>query len=89
MMIMQYKLMNYLRQNHYEKWKYLTTVPGLGPGYANNFLGIAFLFSGEDLGDSEMMRMKIIIRNSLIYTLTGMMAAFITFFMLFMLYPET
>lgn len=74
--IYQHKLMQYLLEYHTEKWKDLTTVWGFGPGLANSFRGMKFLFGKDDLGDSEVLRLKVIVRNSFIHTLGGMFTIF-------------
>lgn len=82
---LQHKLGKYLREKHFEKWKYLTTVLGFGPGFANGIKGMKFLFSNEDCGDPEVLKLKVAVRNSLIYVITGMLAApiFLFFFLVF------
>ena len=79
MLIVQHKLYEYLRTKHAEKWKYLTTVLGFGPGFANGLKGLKFVFGKDDLGDPEILRLKTIVRNSAIYTVTGMFGTFIIF----------
>jgi len=74
--------MKYLLEKQTEKWKELTTVLGFGPGYANSFRGLKFLFSKEYLGDPEVLRLKVIVRNSYIYTFIGMVAIFLAFWLL-------
>jgi len=78
-MVYQHKLANYLREHHTEKWKYLTTIAGFGPGYANSRKGMKFIFSKEDLNDAELLRLKVITRNSFIHTIGGGITAFISF----------
>jgi len=79
-LVYQHKLFNYLRENHTEKWKELTTVFGLGPGIQNSLRGSRFLFGKDYLDDTEVLRLKVIARNSAIYTATGFFAMFIAFF---------
>ena len=76
--IYQHKLWKYLREKHTEKWKYLTTFLGIGPGYANSFRGSKFIFGKDYLDDPEVLRLKVITRNSAIYVFTGFLAAFIS-----------
>ncbi len=73
-LIYQHKLYHYLLKHHTEKWKKLTTVFGFGPGLANGLRGMKFLYSKDYLDDSEVLRLKVIIRNSFILTLGGMFA---------------
>ena len=80
--IFQHKLYKYLRENHTEKWKYLTTVFGFGPGYANSRRAMIFLFGKDDFGDPEVLRLKVAFRNCIIYMATGLVAVFILLFML-------
>ena len=77
--VFQHRLCRYLLEKHTEKWKYLTSVLGSGPGYANSLRGMKFLFSKDDLGDPEVLRLKVIVRNSFIYALVGMVTVFVTF----------
>ncbi len=77
--VLQHKCYKYLREKHTEKWKELTTILGFGPGSVNSLRGMKFLFSKEYLGDPELLRRKVIFRNSLIHTITGIVAVFIMF----------
>jgi len=77
--IYQHKLMKYLREHHTEKWKYLTSLLGSGPGYVNSFRALPGLLDKDDLGDPEVLRLKVITRNSALYVLTGFVSAFISF----------
>ena len=76
-LIYQQRLSDYLRVHHMDKWKELTTIPGWGPGFTNPWRGLPFLFGREDLGDPEVLRLKVIVRNSYIYTVTGFLATFL------------
>lgn len=78
-LIFQHKLYKYLLEKHTEKWKDLTTVLGVGPGYANGLKAMKFLFSKDDLSDPEVLRLKVIVRNSFIHTFGGMITVFFTF----------
>jgi hypothetical protein len=71
-----------------EKWKYLTTILGFGPGYANSRRGMKFLFGKDDLGDPEVIRLKTIVRNSFIYLFSGTITTFVTCAAMFMFYPK-
>ena len=86
--IYQHKLYRYLLENHTEKWKDLTTVLGYGPGYANSFRGFKFLLGKEYLGDPEVLRLKVIVRNSILYIFAGIITFFFTFFVMICLYVE-
>ena len=79
LMYTQHKLYKYLRENHTEKWKYLTTFLGLGPGGANSWKGIKFLLSQDYLGDPELLRLKVVCKNSLIYVIIGIGCVIIMF----------
>lgn len=79
LMCFQHKLYKYMRENHIEKWKYLTTVLGLGPGMANSWKGIKFLLSKDDLGDTKLLYLKAVCKNSLIYEITGIGGVIIMF----------
>jgi len=72
-----YKLNRHIREKHTEKWKYLTTLPGFGPGCKNDIRMLKFVFGKDDLGDPEVLRLKVIVRNSIIYHITGIVAVFI------------
>jgi hypothetical protein len=71
--------MRYLLRNHTEKWKELTSVGDFGPGYANSIRGSKFLFGKEYLGDPEVLRLKVIVRNSYIFTIMGGVMVFLSF----------
>ena len=75
----QHQLAKYLLKNHTEKWKELTTILGNGPGYANSYRGFKFLFGKEYLDDPEVLRLKVIVRNSIMYFIGGSITTFFTF----------
>jgi hypothetical protein len=68
-----FKLQNYLKNNHYDKWRELTSVGKIGPGLVNPFKGLAFL-SKEMEGDEQLLRLqdrtKISVRYSVICGIT-------------------
>ena len=82
------KFNKYLREKHTEKWKYLTTIPGFGPGCKNDIRMLKFMFSKDDLGDRDVLRLKVLSRNSIIYMVTGLVAVSILLFMLAQIYPK-
>jgi hypothetical protein len=45
-------------------------------GLANGQKALAFLFSREDLNDAEVLRLKVLTRNSFILQLAGFVALF-------------
>lgn len=75
----QHKLYKYLKLNYFEKWKELTSIGKLGPGFQNGRKALIFIFNNEDLGDSKIILMKVKIRISLMLCLTGFVGAFIWF----------
>lgn len=77
-LIYQHILLKRLREKYTEKWKEITTLPGLGPGFVNGPKGLSFIFGSDDLDDPEILRLKVITRNSFLYAITGMIAAFVT-----------
>ncbi len=77
--VYQHKLMRYLLKNHTEKWKELTSILGSGPGLANGIRGIKFLFGKEYLGDPEVLRLKVIVRNSFLLAIMGSVMIFLSF----------
>ena len=79
-MIFQHKCYQYLREQHTEKWKELTTIFGFGPGLANGSRAMKFLFSKEYFEDPELLRIKTKFRNSFIHTVTGTLAVVVMFF---------
>ena len=52
------RLSNYLNRHHREKWEYLTSGPGFGPGGYNSFRSLPFLFSKDDLNDPHVRSLK-------------------------------
>lgn len=52
------RLMTYLKTNHHEKWSELTYVPGFGSGCVNSFRTLPWLYSWDDLGDSQLASLK-------------------------------
>jgi len=79
LLIYQHKLYTYLRVHHTEKWKELITILGFGPGCGNSWRWVKFLLGKDDLGDPEVLRLMVIVRNSYIYVVTGFAATFIMF----------
>ena len=79
--ILQHQFYNYLRKNHFEKWKELTTIFGFGPGMVNGKKALKFILKNDnDIDDPEYFYYKIKCRNALTYVITGIGAIFITFF---------
>jgi hypothetical protein len=74
--IYQHRLYRYLLMNHTETWEELTTIGGIGPGMLNSRRGMKFLLGPEYLNDPEVLRMKVIVRNSFLYVISGMLATF-------------
>ncbi len=74
--VFQHRLRNYLFKNHNDKWKELTSIGDLGPGFANSRKGLRFLFNREDFNDTEVSHLKIVSRNSFLYVVTGFLAIF-------------
>jgi len=52
------RLLNYLKKNHYEKWKELTTTLYFGSGSTNGMRVMDFLDSKETLDDSIVSKLK-------------------------------
>ena len=65
------RLMSYLRKHHNEKWADLTTVLGFGPGNANGFRSVPWLFSSDTLDDPTLGRLKSDYRKFIYLTLTA------------------
>jgi hypothetical protein len=76
-LVFQHKLWEHLRKNHDEKWNDLTFIGKWGLGIANGRKAIVFLFSREDLNDAEVLRLKVITRNSFILQLAGFVTLFL------------
>ncbi len=76
-LVSQHKLWEHLRTKHDEKWSGLTYTGKWGTGLANGQKSLVFLFSREDLNDPEVLRLKVITRNSLLYQLAGFFGLFI------------
>jgi len=76
-LVFQHKLWDHLRSNHTEKWQDLTFIGKWGLGLANGQKAIAFLFSREDLNDAEVLRLKVLTRNSFVLQLAGFVALFV------------
>jgi hypothetical protein len=52
------KLLKYLKQNYYETWKEITTIPFFGSGNVNSLRGCKFLFSLNLNKDESILAMK-------------------------------
>ena len=76
-----FKLDHYLRDNHTEKWKELTTIQGLGYGFQNPFRQMPFIFNKEDFGDKEVLRCKVKIRNHVLFLLLCFPTSFYVLFL--------
>jgi hypothetical protein len=88
LLIILYKFDAYLKDQHFEKWKYLTSCLGKGPGLNNPYRSIPFLFNKDNLGDDKVKLYKVKIRNALIYVLSVLMATPMTVFILFVIFGE-
>jgi len=73
------RLMSYLRRHHYEKWEYLTYVPGFGSGGVNSFRSLPFLLSGDGLNDPHVKRLKSNYRRFAVLILTVFLSSPILF----------
>jgi hypothetical protein len=69
-----HKLCRLLLEKHPEKWEELTTIPGLGSGFNNLSRSLQFIFSKEDLGDKEILYLKVKYKSSLIFFFLGIIA---------------
>ena len=87
--IYQCRLYKYIRENHTEKWIELTTVFGFGPGLRNNIKARKFWFSKDYLGDPEVLRLKVLCKNSYVYVVTGIGAIFIMFIITMFSFAKT
>ncbi len=60
------KLFSYLKKNNYQKWKELTTIGSIGPGFSNPIKGYRYLLNKDGIEDTNILRykdnIKIIIR---------------------------
>jgi hypothetical protein len=80
--VLGYKYDRYLRQNHFGKWKEITTVFGFGPGMLNSYRAWKFLFSDEFFGDNELLVMKSKVRRAIFYVITGFFASLVAMLMM-------
>jgi hypothetical protein len=51
-------LHNYIKKNHYNRWKKITSIWTFGPGLSNPFRSIPYLFNDEDIEDKEVLKNK-------------------------------
>jgi hypothetical protein len=61
----------YLSDNHRDKYAELISIVGVRSGglIHNSFREFPFLFSADDLGDSNVLPMKVVVRKSLVFLL--------------------
>jgi hypothetical protein len=78
----------YLLKHHTEKWKELTTVFGFGPGLGNGLRTIKFLFGADYLDDPELLHLKTMCRNWILYTANSLLVSFAMFFWLAVLWTK-
>jgi len=52
------RLMNYIKENHFEKWEDLTSLPFMGSGNANGFKAIKFVFLSDNFQDEILLKLK-------------------------------
>ncbi len=69
-----HKLLLHFRENHFEKWKELTAIPG---GYVG-FRRLNFLFGKNDLDDPYVRHLKTKVRKAVALALVTMLATFLT-----------
>ena len=76
------QLKNYLINNHFETWKYLTSIGKFGPGIANTVNILGFVFGKDTLNDPVVTKYKVSLRNSGICFVSGVFATFINIFII-------
>jgi hypothetical protein len=72
------RLMQYLKKNHQETWKRITHVPMFGAGGTNSFRTLDFVYSKDNLGDTNIKWLK-----------TNYQDVLTLMFLLFISYPIT
>ncbi|MBN2514107.1 MAG: hypothetical protein JXB18_14305 [Sedimentisphaerales bacterium] len=83
-----YRYDRYLRQNHFDQWKQITTVFGQGPGLLNSWRAWKFLFSEEYFGDKELLFLKKQTRRAWFYVLSGFLISLIAMIVLGIMMQE-
>jgi len=51
-------LPKYVFSNHYDRWCYLTSGPGWGPGGVNSIRWLRYIFSDQDNDDPQIIALK-------------------------------
>lgn len=72
-----HRLYTYLMDAHYERWKHITTVPGMGPGMSNPLRGVDYLFGDQDEDDPQVARLRLAVKKSLFIIAGALVAAVI------------
>lgn len=67
-MIWSRRMNKYLKENHFEKWKYINHIGSIGPLTVNSFTWIPFIFSEDDLDDRIVEDIKKQIRKNFIFS---------------------
>ena len=77
------KLSLYLRKHRFKRWRYLTTLLGVGPWMNNPFRWIPYVFNNLDTLDKTILHYKRILRSGLkIFTIS-----FAIFIVLLFIFP--
>lgn len=70
------KFRQHLKQHHYEKWEFVTTVMG-SAGLYNTRRFVSFIFSPEDLGDLKAMDYKMKLKKLYLNYFIALAAEFV------------
>lgn len=73
-LITSHKLYGHLMDAHYDRWRHITSVGGMGPGMANTLRGLDYLFSDQDDDDPQVVRLRAAVKRSLLL-LAGVLVA--------------
>ncbi|WP_345973680.1 hypothetical protein [Sulfurimonas diazotrophicus] len=57
--IEEYRLRNYLEENHHQTWEHITHVSGFGSGGYNSLRTLSFVNSDDDLSDPVVKELKL------------------------------
>jgi len=76
------RLYSYLYKNYNKRWKELTSIGKLGPGFMNPFRGFPYIYNNIDIEDEKILKFKISIRKGLRFTLFSFLTVIITSFFL-------
>lgn len=66
-LLVQHRLLAYLRDHHHDRWCYLTSIGTWGPGMSNGVRAVPYYFSEEDNDDPNVVCFKSSLKRGMLF----------------------